>query len=94
MKTLLIVLLFATTVLTACIVPGRNGEPTVLVPALPSVVVMDQEEQDSPKVQEEEQEAPEHHQEAQEQHQVAQADVLPDEGHEEANEELEDVSLL
>ena len=43
MKTLLIVLLFATTVLTACIVPGRHGEPTVLVPALPSVVVMDQE---------------------------------------------------
>jgi len=43
MTKLLFGVLFAATLLTACIVPGRHGEPTLLVPALPSTVVLEQE---------------------------------------------------
>ena len=35
--------LFAATLLAACVVPGRHGEPTVIAPPLPSLVVLDQD---------------------------------------------------
>ncbi len=43
MKKLLLALLFAATVLGACIVPGRYGEPVVVAPPLPSVVELGQD---------------------------------------------------
>lgn len=43
MKKMLFGVLFAATLFTACIVPGPRGEPTVIAPPLPSIVVMDQD---------------------------------------------------